>query len=149
MLYLTLKWLHVLGAIVALGANITYPIWLRLASGNAGSTKFVLGGIHRLERIANASYGFVFLSGIAMLFTASIPWTTPWVLSSIVLFIAVGFTGGMLYTPAFRKQMELAENPDSAEYKAAEERANRLGVVATLLTVLIVFLMTVKPRLWG
>jgi uncharacterized membrane protein len=29
-LYLFLKWIHVLAAITALGANLTYVVWIRL-----------------------------------------------------------------------------------------------------------------------
>ena len=35
-----LKWLHILSAIAALGANFTYPIWTRLAAKDPASTRF-------------------------------------------------------------------------------------------------------------
>lgn len=144
-----LKWLHILGAIAALGANFTYPIWGRLARREPESTRFTLHGIEAVERVANMGYGLLLITGIAMLFVGGIPWTTPWVLSGLILFVIVGAIAGALYIPAQQKQMVLADKPTSPEYEAAEERASRIGVLVILLVVLIEFLMTVKPALWG
>ncbi|MGH2582875.1 MAG: DUF2269 family protein [Anaerolineales bacterium] len=144
-----LRWLHILGAIAALGANFTYPIWLRLARKEPDSTAFAVRGIEAVERVANAGYGLLLITGIAMILIGNIPWTTPWLLSGIVLFVVVGFTAGVFYVPAQKKQIAFADKPTSPEYLAAEERANRVGVLVILLVILIEFLMTVKPRLWG
>ena len=144
-----LKWLHILSAIAALGANFTYPIWTRLAAKDPASTRFTLHGIEAVEKLANAGYALLLITGIAMLLVGGIPWTTPWVLSGIILFVIVGAIAGTLYVPAQRKQFALADNPTSAEYKAAEERTSRIGILVILLVVLIEFLMTVKPALWG
>lgn len=144
-----LKWLHILSAIVAVGANVTYLVWMRAAEKDKSATAFALKGIARLEKLANPAYGLLFLSGIAMLFVGSIPWTTPWVLSGIILFVVIAALGGAGYSPALRKQTQLADKPDSAEYRAAEERANRIGIAIILLASVVEFLMTVKPALWG
>lgn len=144
-----LKWLHILGAIAALGANFTYPIWLRLARREPGATQFTLHGIEAVERVANTGYALLFLTGVTMLLVGGIPWTTPWILSGLVLFFAVGFIAGVFYLPAQKAQNKLADNPTSPEYLAAEERTSRIGILVIILVVLIEFLMTVKPALWG
>jgi uncharacterized membrane protein len=148
-MYLILKWLHILSAITAVGANATYFIWLRASTQDKASTRFALNGIERLEKLANPAYGSLLLTGIAMLFAGEIRWTTPWVISGIVLFIILGALGGMAYTPALKKQMALADKPDSAEYQAAQARGYRVGYLILLLAVIIEYLMTVKPTLWG
>ena len=144
-----LKFIHILSAIVALGANFTYPVWQRLANKDPKSTRFSLHGIEAVEKLANPGYAMLLLSGIAMLFVGNIPWTTPWVLSGLILFVIVGAIAGILYIPAQRKQIALADKPESAEYKAVEERTSRIGVIVLVLVVVIEFLMTVKPALWG
>jgi uncharacterized membrane protein len=143
-----LRWLHILGAIAALGANFTYPIWLRLARKEPGATRFTVHGIEAVERVANAGYGLLLLTGIVMILVGNIPWTTPWLLSGIILFVVVGFIAGVFYLPAQKKQIALADKPTSPEYLAAEDRASRIGTLVILLVVLIEFLMTVKPALW-
>jgi hypothetical protein len=45
MLYLLLKWLHVLAAIVAVGANVTYGIWIAGPSRHPEALSFTLRGI--------------------------------------------------------------------------------------------------------
>jgi uncharacterized membrane protein len=45
MAFLLLKWLHVLFAIVAVGSNVTYGIWLGRAARNPDALPFTLRGI--------------------------------------------------------------------------------------------------------
>jgi uncharacterized membrane protein len=149
MLFLIVKWIHILSAITALGANFTYPVWLRAAGSDAQSTQFALRGIAKVERMANGAYVLLLISGIAMMVLSGIPWGTPWVSISLALFILTGFMAGALYTPALRKQTALASKPTSPEYLAAQERSQRIGILITLLVVAIEFFMTVKPALWG
>jgi uncharacterized membrane protein len=47
-MYLILKWLHILSAVLAVGANATYFIWLRASTQDKASTRFALNGIERL-----------------------------------------------------------------------------------------------------
>jgi cell division protein FtsW (lipid II flippase) len=94
-------------------------------------------------------YILLFLSGLGMLFVSGLPWTTPWVLSGIVGFVLMAFLGARVYGPAQRQMQELADQPDSPTYKALEERSTRILVIVLLLAVLVEYIMTVKPSLWG
>jgi hypothetical protein len=102
-----------------------------------------------LENWAGVGYGTLFVSGVAMVLLAGYAWTTPWILSALILFAVIGFIAGRLYGPALRSQVALADKPESADYKAAEDRAGKVGALLILLVVLIELLMTVKPALWG
>jgi len=70
----------------------------------------------------------------------------------VMVLFAVG-----LYAPAFRRQREIAERlaereTDAdleAQYLIAGRRAARYGSAAVTLTLLILFLMVVKPGLWS
>ena len=56
-MYLTLKWIHVLAAVVALGTNLTYSIWLTQIHKSPDSLLFTLRTIKILDgRIANPAY---------------------------------------------------------------------------------------------
>lgn len=83
-----------------------------------------------------------------MVLLANIPWTTPWVLSALILLGVVIFVVAAFYVPAQKKQHSLVINPTSSEYLAAEDRTSRFGVLVIVLVVAIEFLMTVKPVLW-
>jgi len=59
-LYLFLKWIHVLAAITALGANLTYVVWIRLGERSQPNLLHSLRGVRFLDdRIANPAYGVV------------------------------------------------------------------------------------------
>lgn len=151
MLYLYLKWLHVLSAIIAVGANATYGIWLARASRDTDNLPFTLKGIKLLDdRVANPAYGLLLITGLAMAFTAPLALTTPWLLTALVLYGALVVVGIFGYTPALRRQIRILEDEgfSSPNYQAQARRGTILGIVLAILAISIVFLMVVKPGLW-
>ena len=151
MLYLTLKLLHVLLAIVALGANITYTFWIIRAKRNPDALSFTLRGVKLLDdRVANPAYGFLLITGIAMVLVSGLTFETPWIGISLLLFVITIFVAALGYTPTLRKQIELAEGPgaESPEYLAMARRGMILGIVLTVLVVAMTYFMVVKPQLW-
>jgi uncharacterized membrane protein len=152
MLYLYLKWLHVLSAIIAVGANATYGIWLARASRDADNLPFTLKGIKLLDdRVANPAYGLLLITGLGMVFTAPLPLTTPWLLTSLVIYGALVLVGLFGYTPALRRQIRVLEDEglSSPNYQAQARRGTILGIILAILAIGIVFLMVVKPALWA
>jgi uncharacterized membrane protein len=152
MLYLYLKWLHVLSAILAVGANATYGIWLARASQNPDNLPFTLKSIKLLDdRVANPAYGLLLLTGLGMAFAAPLPLTTPWLLTGLILYGVLVLFGLFGYTPALRGQIRIleAEGFSSPNYQARARRGTMLGIVLAVLAIAIVFLMVVKPALWA
>ena len=134
-IYLILKVIHVLAAITALGANLTYPFWLRRAGNDRDRVLDALDGISRLDRtIANPAYVVVFIVGVFLVLTGNLSFTTFWIGASIVLFIVIAILGATLYAPALRRQeAEARADITSPAYAAAARRQNILGAVVTLL----------------
>ena len=151
-LYVFLKFLHILLAIAAVGANITYGVWLTRAGREPQHLAYVLRGVKILDdRVVNPSFGLLLVTGLAMLYTGKIPWMTPWLLSSLVLYAAVIALGLFGYTPLLRKQIATLERagPQSPEYKRLAARGTGLGILLAVVVVVIVFFMVTKPVLWG
>jgi uncharacterized membrane protein len=151
-LLLIVKWIHVLAAIAAVGANVTYGIWIRRATREPGMLPFVLQGIRVIDRrLANPSYGVLLLTGLIMAYLLPIPLSTPWLLTAIVLYALAAFLGAFAYAPTMREQRKQLEagGIESARFKMASRRGARLGLLVTLDVAAIVFLMVVKPALWG
>lgn len=149
--YLFLKLVHILCAIVAVGANISYALWLAIGKTNPQHALFALKVIKRLDDwIANPAYILALISGHVLLFIGAIPITTPWVLLGEGLFLTQGIIAFPLYTPTLRKQIEAGEQfgLDSAEFRALDKRATVLGVTLNILAVVIVAVMVIKPTLW-
>ena len=152
MLFSILKWLHVLAAIIAVGANATYGIWLARASRSADFLPFTLRTIKLIDdRVANPAYVLLLLTGLAMAFVLPLPLTTPWLLTALVLFLILVLVGLGGYTPTLRRQIQLieSEGSQSPNYQALARRGTLLGVILAILAIAIVFLMVVKPGLWA
>ncbi len=152
MIYLYLKWLHVLAAIIAVGSNITYGIWIGRASRNPQALPFTLRGIKLIDdRVANPSYGLLLVTGLLMVFTVKLPLVTPWLLSALVLYGILLVVGVFGYTPTLRRQIQFLESEgfQSPSYQAMARRGRTLGMIVAVLVIAIVFLMVVKPGLWA
>ncbi len=151
-LYTFLKVAHVLLAIVAVGANVTYGVWLSRAARDPRYLAFTLRGIKVLDdRLANPAYVLVLVTGLAMLHLGEISWRAPWMLTSLVLYALIVVLGLLGYTPTLRRQIETLEarGPDSVEFRALSNRAQTIGIVLAGIVVVIVFLMVAKPALWS
>jgi uncharacterized membrane protein len=151
-LYLLIKWLHVLSAITAVGANITYGIWIARASQSPDVLPFTLRNIKLIDdRLANPAYGLLLVTGLLMAFVAPLPLTTPWLTTALVLYVIVLLVGLLGYSPTLRRQIQAldSEGFSSPAYSALAGRGTLLGIVLAVLVVIIVFLMVVKPALWG
>jgi uncharacterized membrane protein len=151
MWYLLLKLLHVIAAIVAVGSNVTYGVWIASASRDPKALPFVLKIIKRIDdRLANPSYGVLLLTGVAMVLIGRMPLTTSWLIVALILYVALVLVGLLGYTPTLKAQARLLESggPESKEYAAAARRGQRLGGLVGVLVVLILFFMVVKPELW-
>ena len=152
MLYLLLKWLHVLAAIIAVGANVNYGIWMVRASRNPDVLPFVLRSNKLIDdRVANPAYVVLIITGLLMAFAGRFPLTTPWLLTALVLYGLVALVSMFGYTPTLRQQIQILdrEGLTSPAYHTLAKRGMILGAVLAVLVSLIVFLMVVKPRLWG
>jgi uncharacterized membrane protein len=101
--FLLLKTIHILSAIVAVGANATYAIWGVLAKHEPQHLGFALRGIKFIDdRVANPSYGVLFVSGLIMALTHySIG--LRWIISGIVLFVVVALIAALGYTPTIKR----------------------------------------------
>jgi uncharacterized membrane protein len=151
MLFLIVKWIHVLSAITAVGANLTYSFWIRRASRQPESLPFVLKTIRLIDqRVANPCYAVLFVTGLAMAFIVPTSLSTPWLLTAIVLYILAALLGIFIYTPVVKEQVRMLESAglQSPGYQAVARRSALLGMLVTLDVVIIVFLMVVKPALW-
>jgi uncharacterized membrane protein len=147
-LYLWIKFLHVLMAIVAVGFNATYGIWLARAAREPEHELHVLRGIKILDdRFANPAYGLLLLTGIWMVAISFWQITTFWILAGLILWAIVILLGVGLYTPTLRRQIRVleAEGSQSEEYQWLSRRGAILGIVLAILVVIIVALMVLKP----
>ncbi len=146
--YLLLKYAHVLLAIVAVGFNLSYFIWLSRAQRSPEHALYVVRGIKVLDdRFANPAYALLLVFGLAMTFSAGIPLTTPWIAGALVLYVLLIVGGVGLYTPCLKRQIAALEAGDVASpaYVRLNQRSTLVGGLLAIDVLVIVFLMVVKP----
>ncbi len=145
--FVPLKVIHVLSAIVAVGANVTYAFWLRRAGLDRDRLIFSIEGVRRLDRtIANPGYILLLLTGLAMVATGVYSFRNGWLAAALALYILTAMIGILVFAPAVRRQLAEAErDPGSEAYAAAARRTSLLGIVTTAIVVVIVILMVSKP----
>ncbi len=149
-LYLILKFVHVLLAIIAVGFNASYPIWLVRAQREPEHALYILRGIKILDdRFANPAYALLLVLGLGMTFMAGIPLTTFWIAAALVLYVLLIAGGLLVYTPTLKGQIAALESggSNSPEYTRLSQRGTVVGILLAVDVVIIVFLMVVKPTL--
>ena len=147
--YTVTKFLHVLFAIIAVGYNASYGLWLARAARQPAATQlFALSTIKFMDdRIANPLYGLLALSGLFMVFTAGYPLSTFWIAAALVLYVIALAMAFAVISPNFRAALRAleSEGPASAAYTQAMARGRVFGALIGLVVLAIVFLMVVKP----
>lgn len=144
---LILLLIHVLAAIVAVGANLTYAIWFRAAGTDQDRLVFVIRTVKVIDsRVANPAYVVLLITGVLMVLSGAYSFTTGWILAAIGLYVATAVIGIAAFAPAIRRQLAEAERDvTSPAYQAAARRSTTLGLITTVLALLIVVLMVTKP----
>jgi uncharacterized membrane protein len=150
LLLLAVKYIHVLAAIIAVGFNVSYPVWIIRAQRDPAHTAFALKGIKFSDdRIANPAYGVLLVTGLLMVFLAGYSLTTLWIDIALVLFILLIAIAVVFYTPTLRDQVRLVEAGDttSAAYTRLAQRGQVAGQALGVIVLVILAMMVFKPHL--
>jgi uncharacterized membrane protein len=141
---------HILAAIVAVGFNISYAVWIVRARREPTHTAFALKGVKFLDdRIANPAYGVLLVTGLLLVYLGHYSITTRWIDSALILFVALIAVAAFVYTPALREQVKLAEAGDtsSAAFMRLGTRGQIAGQALGLIVLVILALMVFKPTI--
>ena len=147
--YDVLKYIHILAAIVAVGANITYGVWSVRARHEPAHLAFAIQGIRFLDnRIANPAYGVLFLTGVLMVIVGGIGLKL-WVVGAVILFVAIAVIGFAYFTPLVRRQLALldAGEASSPEFERLARRNAMIGPILGVIVLVILGLMVFQPSL--
>jgi uncharacterized membrane protein len=144
------KFLHILFAIIAVGFNASYGVWLARAGRQPDHEGHVLRGVKVLDdRFANPAYGLLLVTGLIMVAISPFELTTFWIALALALYALAIVVGLVVYTPTLRKQIAVYESdgPRSPEFGRLATRNRVVGILLAVNVVVIVFLMVIKPTL--
>ena len=149
--------LHVMGAILGLGTNLTYGLITSAGDRAAGLRA-------RPDPAARQAVGEPSVLGAAcdradpgLVAQASL-FATSWLLLCLLLYIAVAVLGITVYATVLRRQVSLAErlvshdgdedDPTMMECPGGGAALSALGILANAMVVAILTLMVTQPALW-
>lgn len=151
--YLLVKWIHVLSSTVLFGTGLGSAYYMYFASRTRDPR--IVAAVVR--RVVIADWIFTTptivlqpLTGFYLLHLAGLPFTTPWVLWSLCLYLLAGAA----WLPVVWMQVRMARMASAAERAGAAlpmryDRYLRLwialGIVAFLALVIVFYLMVAKP----
>ena len=146
--YSWLKLVHVVAAIVAVGTNVTYFVWLARAKSGTQSDRDTLEGIRALDaRLANPAYVVLPITGIAMVLVGDLDFGTLWIATAIVLYVAMAAFAGLFFTPSLKRQIAITASDGPADaYRAAARRTTTTGIITMAFIAVILYLMVIKPN---
>jgi uncharacterized membrane protein len=149
MLYVTLKFLHVLLAIVAVGFNMTYGLVIgRARRAGTAELGFALRTVKVMDDyVANPCYALLLVTGVGMVHVAGYSWSLLWIHVSMALLIVAFVIALAFYTPTLRKQIAAldARGADDPEFLRLSKRGAMLGGILGVIVLVIIGLMVYKP----
>jgi len=140
---------HVLAAMVAVGANLTYVIWTRLAGRDRTRLTFAIGGIRLLDRrLVLPSYAVLIISGLTMVITGRVAFTQLWLEIGFGLYVGLTYIAIMVFSPALRRLLAAAEaDPRGDDFLREAKFTRLLFAISIGLLIAIAALMVTKPLL--
>ena len=146
--------LHILAAVVFVGNIITAAFWKTRAdrSGNLETIAITARSLLQADYVFTAP-GIVVLLATGIWMVGLSDWARfqePWLGGSFVLLIITGAIWLAVLLPQQRRMVRLAQEGADAgalgpEYRRAGRIWSMFGGIATLLPILILFLMVFKP----
>lgn len=148
--YAFLKFLHVVAAVVAVGANLTYVVWLHAAGRDPDRLAFTITTIRRIDRrVANPGYVALLVTGLLMVWVG--PWElfdpdALWLTVALGLYAATAILGIAVFAPTLRRRLAAAgSDPTSEVHAALARRTDLLFALTTGVVLAILALMVMKP----
>lgn len=156
--YNVVLFIHIAAAVVAFGVTFAYP--MVDAALHRDENLRHLAWWHRTQgvigaRLITSAATVVLLAGIYLAAAGPFDFGSTFVSAGIVIIVVLLGLGGAFFAPTERKAAELAERDIAAsgdgtvtlspEYQAVANRLKVVGASSSLLVLVALFLMVVKP----
>jgi uncharacterized membrane protein len=152
--YMWNLFMHVFGAILFMGNITVTAVWASLArrDGRPDTVRFTSRGIVITDLIFTTPGVVMLLLNGGIIGTPYFQANASWLWMSVGLFLASAIVWVTAMVPLQRRMLEIAESiagPETPDtWHGAVRKWFRWGGVATLLPLLTLVLMVVKPQLW-
>ncbi len=155
--YVLLKWAHIVSSTVLFGMGAGIAFFF-IRAQRTGDVR-VIAAVGREVVLADAVFTAAAVvtqpvTGFAIVWVAGYPWTLPWILASVVLYVLIG----CCWLPVVWLQIRMRDmviaaaatgSALSAEYRRCYRWWFGLGWPAFLGVLVVFYLMVAKPQLWS
>jgi uncharacterized membrane protein len=151
--------LHIMGAIAAVGPTLTYAMWIaRGEREGARQRAFAVRGTTWVDdHLATPAFMAQAVTGGFLIWLARFSFIhSAWLLMGVGLYVVVTILAVALLSPTVRRRNKLAERAVDetsdaleAEYRRLAEQTRNIGITVAVLTIGILYFMIVKPTLWS
>lgn len=147
------KSLHILGAVLFLGNIIITGIWMFLAekSKNINIIQFAVKAVNWMDVFFTApGAALILLTGLVQATHHGGFYTQSWILAGLILFSLSGIIWLIVLIPDQHRLIKLSGENDSPPKKFYEvlHRWYFWGIIATILPLISLAIMVLKPKLW-
>lgn len=144
MIFALLLYLHILSVIVSLGPFfVMFPVLGRMSSAGHDQMPSLIGLFRFTVRLTKHAGHVLVLSGVGLVIVRDWPWTTSWIIATIVIMFSALFFIVRAFTPALRLLADPAQ--DRTAPLAKLRRAVWIYIAVILL---MMWFMVAKPALW-
>lgn len=150
--YDVVLFVHVAAVVLAFGVTFAYPVFLPWAAKHHPREMPVLHEIQgRIGKLLITPAATVALLAGAYLASDRDYWGEIWVVVPLVILLLLLGLGGAYFAPQERRITEMARRDMAAgdaysdEYRALVGRVSAVGAASSLLVLVAIFFMTVKP----
>ncbi len=144
MAYRVLLYIHILSVILSVGPFfILLPLLKKLRTAGPGNEEAYLDSFKAAVRLAKHAGHALVVSGVLLVLITNRSWTTPWLLTTIIILICSLYFLARAFSPTIRRFKDLEEqrNPLVTKLKKA------IWIYMALMMAMLWF-MVAKPVIW-
>ncbi|WP_199805118.1 hypothetical protein [Fictibacillus sp. FJAT-27399] len=144
MAYRVLLYIHILSVILSVGPFfILLPLLKKLRTAGTDNEEAYLDSFKAAVRLAKHAGHVLVVSGVLLVLITNRSWTTPWLLTTIIILICSLYFLARAFSPTIRRFKDLKEqrNPLVTKLKKA------IWIYMALMMAMLWF-MVAKPVIW-
>jgi uncharacterized membrane protein len=148
-LYGLLVLVHVIAAVVGLGASFGMPVVAKFGAKSVTNAKVCFEINKKIEMFAKVGSLTLLASGILMAIVNPELWSQGWFIGSLIIYILIQPIVAAILPKTIEKQVNLvmnsAEGELSPEYHQLDKKVAKLNGVAHVAAIVLIVLMSTKP----
>ncbi len=144
MLYQLFLYIHIASAILSIGPFfVLFSTIKKLRQAEGQMEQAYLDTFRSAVYLAKHAGHVLVISGVLLAVTGSWPWTTPWIVMTVLTLLASLFFLARAFSPTIRKFGETGEDKG-----ALVQKLYRSVWIYIILLMLMLWFMVTKPMLW-